>query len=87
VLKIAGSDRTEARRLQRLAQEGHLRRIYAGVYMDDLDAPLESVTRRHLNEICAVIMPGCIVSHRSAFEHRPTAGGHLPHWRVCNYPA
>lgn len=76
MLKIAGSDKTEARRLQRLAQEGRLRRIHPGIYTDDLDAPLTTVTRRHLNEICAVIMPGCIVSHRSAFEHRPTAGGY-----------
>jgi hypothetical protein len=76
VLKIAGNDRAEARRLQRLALGGQLHRLAAGIYTDDLGAPIESVTRRHLNEICAVIMPGSIVSHRSAFEHRPTAGGH-----------
>jgi hypothetical protein len=76
VLKIAGDDRAETRRLQRLAQQGQLRRLAPGIYTDDVDAPIESVTRRHLNEICSVIMPGCIVSHRSAIEHRPTAGGH-----------
>ena len=73
-LKVA-SDKTEARRLQRLAEQGQLRRIHSRIYTPDLDSPLEAATRRHLNEICALIMPGCIVSHRSAFEHRPTAGG------------
>ena len=76
MLKVAGNDRAEAKRLQRLARKGQLQRLAPGIYSDNLDAPIESVTRRHLNEICAVIMPGCIVSHRSAFEHRPTAGGH-----------
>jgi hypothetical protein len=74
-LMVAGEDRTEARRLQRMADEGRLRRIYSGIYTDDLDAPIETVTRRHLNELCSLVLPGCIVSHRSAIEQRPTAGG------------
>lgn len=74
-LVVAGKDRTQARRLQRLAGEGQLRRIYQGIYTDDLVTPIETVTRRHLNEICGIIMPGCIVSHRSAMEQRPTQGG------------
>lgn len=74
-LMVAGDDRTEARRLQRMADEGRLRRIYSGIYTDDLDNPVETVTRRHLNELCGLVLPGCIVSHRSAIEQRPTAGG------------
>ncbi len=74
-LKTAGADRTEARGLQRLAAQGKLRRIFSGVYSDELVQPLEVVTRRHLLELCALITPDCIVSHRSAFEQRPTASG------------
>jgi fido (protein-threonine AMPylation protein) len=74
-LVVAGQDRTEARRLQRMAEEGRLRRLHKGIYTDDLGTPIEVVTRRHLNELCGLIMPGCIVSHRSAIEQRPTAGG------------
>jgi len=74
-LIVAGDDRTEARRLQRMADEGRLRRIYSGIYTDDLNSPIETVTRRHLNELCSLVLPGCIVSHRSAIEQRPTAGG------------
>ncbi len=74
-LKISGEDRTEARRLQRLAGQGELRRIYSGVYTDDLVQPLEAVTRRHLLELCVLLAPDCIVSHRSAFEQRPTPTG------------
>jgi fido (protein-threonine AMPylation protein) len=74
-LMVAGKDRAESRRLQRMAEEGHLRRLYSGIYTDDLDSPIEADTRRHLNELCGLIMPGCIVSHRSAMEQRPTTGG------------
>jgi len=39
-LRLAVEDKSEARRLQRLATAGKLRRIYAGVYTDDLVQPL-----------------------------------------------
>jgi hypothetical protein len=75
-LKVAGKDKAEARRLQRLAEQGQLRRIHQGIYTDDLAQPIEAVTRRHLYELCALIAPGSIVSHRSAFEQqRPTPAG------------
>ena len=65
-LITAGNDKTEARRLQRLAKQGRLRRIYAGVYTDDLAQPLETVVRRELLALCAIVAPGSIVSHRAA---------------------
>jgi hypothetical protein len=75
-LKFAGEDRTEARRLQRMAEQGQLRRIYQGIYTDDLLQPIETITRRHLYELCALLAPGGIISHRSAFEQqRPTPAG------------
>lgn len=42
-LVLAGNDRTQARRLQRFAQQGQLRRIYPGIYTDDLVQPLEAI--------------------------------------------
>jgi hypothetical protein len=75
-LEVASADRNEARRLQRLAARGQLRRIHAGIYTDELTQPIESVTRRHLYELCALIVPDGIITHRSAFEQqRPTPAG------------
>lgn len=75
-LKTAGEDRAEARRLQRLAEQRQLRRIYQGIYTDDLVQPLETITRRHLYELCALLVPRGLISHRSAFEQqRPTSSG------------
>ena len=77
-LVAAGKDRTEARRLQRLAEQGQLRRIHVGIYTDDLVQPLESVVRRELYALCALVARGSIISHRSALESkRPTAAGNV----------
>ena len=75
-LQLAANNRAEARGLQRLASAGKLRRIYAGVYTDDLVQPLESIVRRELFALCSLIAPGAIISHRSALEGgRPTPAG------------
>ena len=77
-LRFATEDKTQARQIQRLAASGQLRRIYAGIYTDDLVQPLESIVRRELLALCALIAPGSIISHRSALEAgRPTAAGNL----------
>ena len=70
--------KTEARRLQRLAKHGQLRRIHAGIYTNDMVQPLEAIVRRELYTLCSQVAPGSIISHRSALEsRRPTAAGNL----------
>ena len=77
-LVTAGDDKTEARRLQRLTKQGRLRRIYAGIYTDDLAQPPETVVRRELLTLCALITPAGILSHRSGLEgSRPTVAGNV----------
>lgn len=77
-LITAPNDRTEARRLQRLAKQAKLRRIYPGIYTDDLVQPLESIVRREILALCSLVAPGTIISHRSALEGGiPTPAGNL----------
>src|SRR6202044_4156937 len=77
-LIAAGSDKTQARRLQRLAEQGHFRRIHSGIYTDDLVQPLESIVRRELYALCPLVAGDSIISHRSALESkRPTAAGNV----------
>jgi len=77
-LVLAGNDKTEARRLQRLAKRGQLRRIYPGIYTDDLVQPLDSIVRRELLALCALVAHGSIISHRSAIDGgQPTVAGNL----------
>lgn len=67
-------DSATARRIRRLAADGRLRRLYAGVYSSNLDTPPESIVLRHWQPIVGYLLPGGIVSHRSAFDGKPHEG-------------
>lgn len=68
------ADPTVARRIRRLAAAGRLRRLYAGVYTSNLDSPPEAVVLRHWQAIVGHLLPGGVISHRSAFDGKPHAG-------------
>jgi hypothetical protein len=76
-LLLAGDHKANARQFQRLAGQGRLRRIHSGIYTDDLTQPIEAIVRRELYALCAAIVPGTIISHRSALENKPTPAGSL----------
>jgi hypothetical protein len=71
---VDGSNPTAARRIRRLATEGTLRRLHAGIYTSNLDAPLEAVVLRHWQPIVGHLLPRGVISHRSAFDGRPHEG-------------
>jgi hypothetical protein len=66
-------DRTQAKRLQRGAMEGTLRRLYSRLYTDDLVSPVETLVRRELYSILAAVAPSAVISHRSALASNPIA--------------
>lgn len=68
------SDPATARRIRRLAAAGRLRRLYAGIYTSNLDSPPEAVVLRHWQAIVGHLLPGGVISHRSAFDGKPHAG-------------
>jgi hypothetical protein len=68
------ADAAAARRARRLAGEGRLRRLHAGIYTSNLDAPPEAVVLRHWQPIVGHLLPGGVISHRSAFDGRPHEG-------------
>ena len=68
------ADPAQSRRVRRLAADGRLHKLYAGVYTSNLEAPAESVVLRHWRAIVGHLLPGGVISHRSAFDGRPQAG-------------
>ncbi|MCK9490219.1 MAG: Fic family protein [Xanthomonadales bacterium] len=68
------ADPTAARRIRRLAATGRLRKLYAGLYTSNLDSPLEAIVLRHWRTIVGHLLPGGVISHRSAFDGKPHAG-------------
>jgi hypothetical protein len=67
-------DPAGARRIRRLAAEGRLRRLHAGVYTSNLNASLESIVLRHWQRIVGHLLPSGIITHRSAFDGKPYDG-------------
>lgn len=74
LLFSAEVDPALSRRISRLAAAGRLRKLHAGVYTSNLDSPPEAVVLRHWQAIVGHLLPGGVISHRSAFDGRPHDG-------------
>lgn len=74
---IASSDKKESARLTALKQNGTIKKIAPRVYTSNLTDSEENIIRRNLYRIVGMLYPGALISHRSAFELRPSAEGHF----------
>ncbi len=63
-----------SKRIRRLAESGRLRKLYAGVYTSNLDSPPGSIVLRNWLAIVSQLLPGGVISHRSAFDAQPHEG-------------
>ena len=63
---VAETDPAAARRARRRAGVGELKRLYPSVYTSNLDSPPESIVLRHWQAIVGHLLPGGVISHRSA---------------------
>ena len=71
---VAETDPAAARRARRLAGRGVLKRLYPSIYTSNVDSPPESIVLRHWQAIIGHLLPGGVISHRSAFDSRPFEG-------------
>lgn len=74
ILFSQAAEQAQSKHVRRLAEAGRLRKLYAGVYSSNLKAPDEAVVLRNWREIVGHLLPGAVVSHRSAFDGRPFEG-------------
>lgn len=68
------NDNAAAQRISRMRQQGLLRPLYRGVYTSNLNADDADVVRRNWSRILGHLAPGCVLSHRSAFDTKPKDG-------------
>lgn len=73
ILFVAGNA-AHAKRVLRLASEGALRKVYSGIYTSNLASPLDAVVLRNWQAIVGYLLPGGVVSFRSAVAARPEEG-------------
>ncbi len=74
---IATSDKKLSAMITRLKTEEKIRKIASRVYTSNLTDTPDSIIKRNLYSIVGRLYPGALISHRSAFELRPSAEGHL----------
>lgn len=64
---VAGLSSSDARKVQRQAAAGELRRIAKGIYVKNgEDSEVELLVRKHWQRIAGALVPGGVVSHMSA---------------------
>jgi len=74
---IATSDKATSKFITQMKKEGRLVKIAPKIYTTNLNDTAENIIRRNLFFILGELYPGAVMSHRSAFECRPTSDGHI----------
>ena len=76
-LLYSSSDSTRSQRISKLEKSGIIRKIAPRIYTSNLDEEPEAIIRRNIFAILGNQYPGAVLSHRSAFEFKPTSAEHL----------
>lgn len=76
-LIFATSDKASSKRLTLLIKNNKVRKIATRVYTTNMDDDAAVIVRRNLFTILGRLYPKAVISHRSAFEFKPTPAGHI----------
>lgn len=71
-LIFASADRKENYKVSKMLREKKIRKIAPRIYSTNLEEEPALIIRRNILEILGNLYPGAVLSHRSAFEFKPT---------------
>lgn len=74
---FGSADKNISAQISKLQKQGKIRKIAPRLYTSNLSDSDEEIIRRNLFIILGNLYPGSIISHRSAFEFKPTVAGHI----------
>ena len=74
---MASSDKKDANPKSSMIKDGTLRKIAPKVYTTNMEDSPETIVARNLFYILGQLFPHAVISHRSAFELRPTETGDI----------
>lgn len=87
---MATSDKTETAKKTAMIKSGGLGKIAPKVYTTNMDEEPEVIVKRNLFYILGELYPKAVISHRSAFELKPTENGDIfltySYSKVVNLP-
>lgn len=74
---FSSSDTTLSRKINKMEAAGKLRKLAPRIYSPNMEEEPEDIIKRNIFAIIGHLYPGALLSHRSAFEFRPTSTGNL----------
>lgn len=74
---FSSSNAALSRKITKLEKEGHLVKIGPRIYTPNTHEDPKEIIRRNIFKIIGHHYPGSLLSHRSAFEYKPTLTGDL----------
>ena len=74
---FGSKDKQESYLVSGLVKAGKIRKIAPRLYSSNLIDPIEDIVRRNVFPIIGRLFPGAVLSHRSAFEFKPTKEHHI----------
>jgi fido (protein-threonine AMPylation protein) len=72
-LIFASANRQENYKISKMIQEKKIIKIAPRIYTTNLEEEPSEIVRRNILEILGSLYPGSVLSHRSAFEFKPTS--------------
>lgn len=72
---MASSDRIQSARITAMMKVGTIRKIAPKIYTTNMDDSPEEIVKRNIFYILGQLFPHAVISHRSAFELKPTTTG------------
>ena len=72
-LIFASANRQENYKISKMIQEKKIRKIAPRIYSTNLEEEPSEIIKRNILEILGSLYPGAVLSHRSAFEFKPTS--------------
>ena len=74
---FGSADKKISKQISKLHKAGEIRKIAPRLYTSNLTETDEEIVKRNLFIILRNLYPGALISHRSAFEFKPTEAGHI----------
>jgi Fic family protein len=74
---FGSADQRISKQISKLKKKKGIRKIAPRLYTSNLHAPAAEIVRRNLFQILSSLYPGAMLSHRSAFEFKPTGDGQI----------
>lgn len=74
---FSSSDSNISKQIRTLVEAGKVKKIAPRVYTSNLKDSAATIVYKHRFSILAHLYPNAILSHRSAFEFKPTEEGHI----------